>query len=93
MNTIGTEYLSGEQLDKARDVWSRAGKSSVAFAKELSACGVTKQLVNRIPSTFAWVNRVVPPHHKILLTFIFIFYVMERRNVPVMERRNIAKMA
>ena len=41
-------------------------------------------------SIYEQVSSVSPLHHKILLMFLFMFYVMQRRNVHVMQRRNVA---
>lgn len=50
---------AGEPLDyiaqqKAQDVWLRASKGAIAYAKELANLGVHKQWANRLLEPFTW---------------------------------------
>ena len=50
----GTDYLTGEDLELAKDRWNDAKNYAIMYAKDLFETGVTKQLCNRILEPFMW---------------------------------------
>lgn len=56
---VADEELSPEQIEKAKEIWTKARDSAIQYALELSELGVHKQLANRLIENFSYQKIVI----------------------------------
>lgn len=56
----GTEYVENKDMIKWNiEMWETARDNAIKFATELTECGVTKQLCNRLLEPFMWTTMLI----------------------------------
>ena len=55
----GQEYFSGEELEKAKQLWVESAELALQQAEKMSDFGITKQLVNRILEPYQYYKVLV----------------------------------